>query len=521
MADYYIATADNGGSNSNTGTLASPWLTLDFALSYISLAPGDTIHLGAGTFATAASSDISGTNGNPITIEGAGVELTIHTGKLTLDKDYYVIRNIKFSDNILQIGGSTPSNEGSYNIIEYCDFTNSAQGINIYYLGRSQDGTVGQHDNLIRHCNFYSPVGNGMLNIGGYDNIAEYCHFYLNRGFDAVHGAGLRNTVRYCLFTEINNPVVNSVLSLTCSGGVATVVTATPFVDIDDGNGIIIAGATPSDYNTGSSGRFCTVINSTTLTYIPLIDPGDGTATGTITLQNVNHADTVQIAGGGGYLHQNFYFYGNTRIGCTGQYGNLEGEATNTEVQTYNFWNNIHINSLFLMNCFIPNCTLYNETIYSDSPQSSTLGFRFVGGVPSRGVANNGRVYNIIALRWNSGGNTTAPWGFEGGTTGGLAGYNLVSNATDGAISGLTNPNGINGGYTPSQVFVNPTGGANLHLLLGSPAIASGDDLSASFTTDASGATRTVPWDMGGYAYVIYRLTRMGRFPRFSVYHAF
>ena len=510
MANYYVATAGNGGSNSNPGTVGSPWLTLDFALSYGSLAAGDIINIGAGTFATAANTDISGTVGNPITIRGAGVASTFITNQLTIDKDYYVVEDIAFSVYNLRIGASTASNEGSYNIIQDCAFTGAAQSIQLYYLGSSTDGETGPHDNLIKNCTFASPVGNGMMTTSGHDNIVEYCTFSNNRGYDAIRAGGVRNTYRYNTFTDISNPIVVSVTSATSSGGVVTVVTATPY-DIDNGAGVIIAGANEANYNTGGSGRTATVIDATTLTYVPLVDPGDGTATGTITCQGANHADTIQAFAGGGYLTQDIYFIGNTRINCSGQYGNIEGNVGNTEVQRFHFWNNLHINSLYLMNCFVPNCTSYNETIYSDTPQSSLTGFRFVDGSglsPPRGTANNGVVKNMIALRWNAT-VTAAPWGFEAGTTGGAASYNLVSTASDGAITGLTNPNGINGGYTPSQVFVTPAAGADLRLIFSSPAVQAGTDLSGTFTKDIAELTRDVPWDMGAYRYVYTTPTRV------------
>ena len=49
-ATYYVATAANGGSDGNSGTEASPWLTLAWAVSQAG--SGDTINVGPGTFSS-------------------------------------------------------------------------------------------------------------------------------------------------------------------------------------------------------------------------------------------------------------------------------------------------------------------------------------------------------------------------------------------------------------------------------------------------------------------------------------
>lgn len=60
----------------------------------------------------------------------------------------------------------------------------------------------------------------------------------------------------------------------------------------------------------------------------------------------------------------------------------------------------------------------------------------------------------------------------------------------------------------------------NFYLLASSPAIGSGINLSSYFSTDILGSTRTLPWDIGAYKYISTFLTRMGRRPRFKVYHS-
>ena len=73
-ATYYVATAANGGNNGNTGTEASPWLTLTYAVSQAN--SGDTIIIGPGTY----SSDAEITINVPLTIQGHGRDETIFDG---------------------------------------------------------------------------------------------------------------------------------------------------------------------------------------------------------------------------------------------------------------------------------------------------------------------------------------------------------------------------------------------------------------------------------------------------------
>ena len=71
---YYVApsTASPAGSDSNSGTIGSPWLTLNHAWAAVSA--GDTIYMRGGTWTyammgTTQLTNKSGTAGNYITIE--------------------------------------------------------------------------------------------------------------------------------------------------------------------------------------------------------------------------------------------------------------------------------------------------------------------------------------------------------------------------------------------------------------------------------------------------------------------
>jgi Fibronectin type III domain len=65
---YYVS---KNGSDGNTGFQGSPWLTISHAAA--SVAPGDTVLVGSGTYNETVNISISGTSSAPITFNGQGV----------------------------------------------------------------------------------------------------------------------------------------------------------------------------------------------------------------------------------------------------------------------------------------------------------------------------------------------------------------------------------------------------------------------------------------------------------------
>lgn len=74
-ATYYVATT---GSNSNTGTIGSPWLTIDYAESRMN--DGDTCLVRGGTYYESVITTDSGSSGNHITIKSYPTETAIIDG---------------------------------------------------------------------------------------------------------------------------------------------------------------------------------------------------------------------------------------------------------------------------------------------------------------------------------------------------------------------------------------------------------------------------------------------------------
>jgi hypothetical protein len=87
-ASYYVAVAANGGSDSNSGSSGSPWLTLTHALSVINgytIAPGVTvtIWLGDGTYSSSTAYSVTHPQGSQIQISGTNVYTTTFAGAVS------------------------------------------------------------------------------------------------------------------------------------------------------------------------------------------------------------------------------------------------------------------------------------------------------------------------------------------------------------------------------------------------------------------------------------------------------
>lgn len=92
-AKYYV---DVAGSNSNSGSSSSPWLTLAHACAIVTT-PGDIIHLNAGTFNETSRANLA----VGVSIEGAGMDATIINSR-------YVASNS--SDGVIRLNSSSYTN---------------------------------------------------------------------------------------------------------------------------------------------------------------------------------------------------------------------------------------------------------------------------------------------------------------------------------------------------------------------------------------------------------------------------
>lgn len=386
---FYVST---NGSDGNAGSQELPFATLGKALT--SVAPGDIIRLGQGTFG-GGNTSIAGLEGSLITIEGDGTN-TVIDSQLTIDLPCYRIQQIKFvAKTVCEVGG--------FNIFDGCTYTGMTLGISLK-----------SPSNEVVNCEFYSLVGNAMIDCGGETNYIHNNIFRDSGGWDALRVFG-------------NNHVIRS-------------------------------------------NQFLRIIS-------------DQEATGG------NHADIVQSFT---YPTTNVVFEQNWIEDCTSQLANLENDSSNTAQHSWVFRNNIIVNSRIQINNYTPNLMFYNNTVFN-APFDT--GVRAAGDESSTKGIGTIRVFNNILCRVGTSES-------NGAYSGSPADYNFLSDVDDTAKTYFTETHGINGGYTPEQIFMDPAN-KDFRLKPGCPLIVAGTNLAVyGFSYDYTGSNRGPQWDIGAYEFV-------------------
>lgn len=131
---------------------------------------------------------------------------------------------------------------------------------------------------------------------------------------------------------------------------------------------------------------------------------------------------------------------------------------------------------------------IYNNLIYNIAVSGAGRGLETFGGIADNNLLYNNTIYNVAAT------------GIHIDT--GAAGTELKNNIIWGQ-GGTAIVNDGTGTVQTTNLITNPSftngPGGDFTLALGSAALDTGTDLSGTFTTDLTGATRVAPWDIGAY----------------------
>jgi len=216
---YYLAptTATPAGSDSNSGTIASPWFTLEKAWT-ATLYPGDTIYLRGGTYSFEDNQILTGKSGDAvsyinvwaypgetpiITKAGTFTYATYYSG-ITISGSYLYLKGIEIKGFVQE---SNESYDGLYaRNVSYSKF----EELNIHHNGngmliREVSGTA--TGNLILNCDFHhnydpltSPTAYGnadglaiaQISRTTLTNTIRGCRAYFNSddGFDFYNNEG-------------------------------------------------------------------------------------------------------------------------------------------------------------------------------------------------------------------------------------------------------------------------------------------------------------------------------------------
>lgn len=204
---YYVATT---GNDSNAGTEALPWLTIQHAVNAVSA--GDTIEVGEGTFAGFNMESVNGADGFRITINGQGQD-TIINSRVIYYREYWTLQNLKFTGDVTSTRESILFSLGAHNC-ELLDFWLDNQyrlynpGIKFTTADNAGGGLAGAFSvNQPQNCRISGGditkiKGQTCLTLSGTSNIVENCFFHDMIVSDFLRMWGQGHIIRDCEFTR-------------------------------------------------------------------------------------------------------------------------------------------------------------------------------------------------------------------------------------------------------------------------------------------------------------------------------
>lgn len=475
MPIYYVATT---GNNSNPGSEGLPWLTVQKAADTV--VAGDTVRVLSGIYLEKVTETTAGTISAPIVYQ-----------------PYNYITG--YSDSGVTIGG----------------FLISSPYVHVKGFGINGYGVVGYQGaikleagaNYFKASDLRIEITSGGLNTSGQAIHGIYFDYLTlpkpNSGI--IERVQIYNPWYTSMTLHGNNHIISGCLFVGASRAV------------DEADGLRIHGNNITATRNIFSG------------YVA----GSGSPAHTDIFQSFSTAGT-----GNNLFAHNFIFEKNLIIGCRDvQLFMLEDQSLTGAVSDFTIRNNLFIGSGYAGQSFVPRTNVYNNVFFRAG--TNTAGpVLFGGGVSNgRNWASGSRCFNNIFLE--CGANPSDPsngWylistGFTDALISDFSGdYNVVMGIGAGTTK-TTTTNGswfqFSGRETHGMNGVNPnfvnTGTNDWRLAANSLCRGSGFNLSWDFLDDYSNVTRTIPWDIGAYAYITSGiatfLTRMGRRPRFKVYH--
>lgn len=477
-AQWYVRT---DGSDSNTGssdTSGGAKLTLDGALNIATLAAGDTINIATGTYTNNAATVVDGSSGNPIIIQGAGTNQTFLNATFNIENGFYTVRNMQ----IKSVRVDPPAHSV---VVEFCDLSRTT--FPIKFAGGTSNCVA--RSNYVHHGN-----GNSLFDVGGTAQTIEFNLFAGNNGNDVHRINNLQDSVfrgnTYDTITSGISEPMTSATSVTIAKATNTFTVSAGLANYGVNQYVeIVSAASSANYMRG----WVVSYSGTTLIVDCVTTGGSGThADWEINLGSAgNHADIWQYFDNSGVIPGSWFtrrivWERNFIKNSTAQICNGSADNFSTNMHSHIFRNNIIWNSRLYWNSSASNLYVYNNTVFDCSLTTSG----FLDSTP-RSDELPGSMYVSNNIFCRIGGVESS--GVYAGADG--ADYNLITDVDDTAKTGYSEANGINGGYTPAQIFTGPNAG-DFTLVDTSPAIGFGVTIGI-VSNDYFGTARSAPYDLG------------------------
>jgi hypothetical protein len=222
-ADYYVRTDGNdstcnGLQDEAAGDGSCAWATVQKAANTV--VAGDTVNIGAGTYAEYVSETTSGSSGLPISYVGAGKSL-VTVGGFNISGSYVNVSRVNLNGTGVDTYQSclnlvSTANYGVYDDISITGSETTAAG----WYAVSTEATNGVFTNIT----VTDPHGSAF-NIMGDDNLIEDCIISDHNGWDAFRPLASNITIRRCsitLYANEGNTNHQDVLQTFNVGGIYT-----------------------------------------------------------------------------------------------------------------------------------------------------------------------------------------------------------------------------------------------------------------------------------------------------------
>lgn len=188
-ATYYVSTT---GSDSADGSVVTPWLTLDHALTVVTA--GNTIQIQDGTYPSNATTRAHG----PLTIQGSSTPASVVVGRITLAHSNITVTGVHVLSNYIAVDGLS----ASHNTVSNCLFTGGTQGVYFFRDSGDSTGTNGTSFNRIVSCTFSNMTGDGAVAVFGVSNLISRNVFAWMNGWDVIRLWGVGTTVSDNVFSN-------------------------------------------------------------------------------------------------------------------------------------------------------------------------------------------------------------------------------------------------------------------------------------------------------------------------------
>jgi parallel beta-helix repeat protein len=188
QADYYVATPGDGGSDSNPGTLLSPFATIQKAADVATA--GKTVMIRSGSYAARVLFNTNaGTSGNPITfrnypgetpiIEGTSVTVPNWGGLVEISKSYITLDTLTVRNSTGE-GIAIQSAALHITLTNLTVHNNGSAGVSGSEAGIYFNGHTSASYSVVRGCTIYDNYRSGIAlwgSTGGYflieDNVVH------------------------------------------------------------------------------------------------------------------------------------------------------------------------------------------------------------------------------------------------------------------------------------------------------------------------------------------------------------